>query len=96
MAAVLLGSAVYALVAVVALLTGLVGRQPAGPYAVAKAAAALCVGSLVLAALALVVPHDREGDAAADILIWLWLAAFVAGLVLLVFTRTRKRPHQGM
>ena len=78
----MLGATIYGVVAIGALLVawawpgGVAGR-------IAGRAGLLSLANLLLALLSLTLPSSETGDSAAGILLWVALAAFVAGLLLI-------------
>ena len=81
-AALLLAATIYGVVAIGALLVAW-GWSAGAAVRIAGRAGLLSLAGLLLAVLSLALPSSGAGDAAAGILFWVALAAFVAGLVLI-------------
>ena len=88
-AACLLGSACYGGIALLALCISIAAVPRRVARAVAAMAGLMTVAGLILAALSTLVPASSAGDDIADILLVVWLALFLAGLGLIIWSGVR-------
>ncbi len=77
----MLGATIYGVVALGALLVA--WGRPGAAARIAGRAGLLSLASLLLALSSLTLPSSEAGDAAAGILLWVALAGFVVGLMLI-------------